>query len=464
MPLPNHPVPRPARRVLLSAFLSFSLAGAATGVRADEGTPLTAAALVREALAHNPELAAARAGGDVARARVPQAAAFEDPMLEAGIVNAPLPSLSGRSEDMTMRMLGLSQKFFFPGKRPLRRAAAEAEAQGTDAASEELAHRIARDVRVSAAQLQRLDALEPLLLDTQQSLRSLAALAEGRYALGQGSQADALAAQSALAQLDAELIALREERAAARATLGELLGRPADGLRVAAAAMPPAGPEAGPGPGPGAVIDDAGRDWQALAGQRPQLRALAAIAERESSLLALARRERYPDFELKLAYGQRQRTPDGSPRDDMVTMTVAMNLPLFHDARQGPLVAEARASSERAQAMLESQRQQTRADVARELAAARGAGERLALAQGTLRPQADALYESRLAAWRAGRGAFDALLEARMRQLEVARMQLDARSQLDVARAQLDLLAGRDADPDAAPRADPPAAAQDATP
>lgn len=438
MPSRTCPLPRPAGRTALAVLLSVVLACAAQGACAadEEGAPppvgglTTPAALVREALAHNPELAAARAGREAARARVPQAAAFEDPMLEAGLVNAPIPSLSGRSEDMTMRMLGLSQKFSFPGKRPLRRAVAQADADGLDAASDELAHRVARDVRVAAAQLQRLDALEPLLVGTQQSLRSLAALAEGRYALGRASQGDALAAQSALAQLDVELIGLREERAVALAGLGALLGRPATALRIVAPADVAAGQDR----------------WREGGEQRPQLRALAAMAEREERALELARRERYPDFEVKLGYGQRQRAIDGTPRADMVTMTVAMNLPVFHDARQGPRVAEARADAERAQAMLEAQRLQTRSDIERQLATARAAQERLALARDTLRPQADALYESRLAAYRAGQGGFDALLEAGMRRLEVARAQLDAASQAGISGAELDLLAGTNPD------------------
>jgi len=440
------PAGRPALPVLVLVALACIAPAACAGDAAtpDDSVTMTPAALVREALMHNPELAAARAEREAARARVPQAAAFEDPMIEAGLVNVPLPSLSNRSEDMTMRMLGLSQKFSFPGKRPLRRAVAEADAQGVDTASEELAHRIARDVRIEAAQLERLDGLEPLLLDAQQSLRSLATLAEGRYALGQASQGDALAAQSALAQLDTGLIALREERADARATLGGLLGRPVGALRIVAGASTA---DATAAAGTSAADEDR---WQSAAGQRPQLRSLAAMAERESRALELARRERYPDFELKLAYGQRQRAPDGMQRPDMVTMTVAMNLPLFHDARQGPRVAEARAGAERAQAMLATQQLQTRVDIARQLAAARGADERLALAHGTLAPQADALYDSRLAAYRAGRGGFDALLEARMRQLEVARSQLDARAQQQSARAQLDLLAGIALDPDGA--------------
>ena len=47
-----------------------------------------------------------------------------DDMLEAGIINAPLDSLSLRREEMTMKMLGLGQKLPFPGKRDLRGSAA----------------------------------------------------------------------------------------------------------------------------------------------------------------------------------------------------------------------------------------------------------------------------------------------------------------------------------------------------
>ena len=82
----------------------------AIGVALSFGTPNTnaadhsfagppqLAALVSEALANNPEIAAARSELDAARQRVGPAGALEDPMLEAGIINAPLDSLSLRRE------------------------------------------------------------------------------------------------------------------------------------------------------------------------------------------------------------------------------------------------------------------------------------------------------------------------------------------------------------------------------
>lgn len=133
---------------LFVSFLAFLLAGAlvATNARAESGTTapdrlpaVTSAAqimpvevVVAEALQSNPEIAGARSARDAARERVSPAGSLEDPMFEAGVLNAPLSSLSFRREDMTMKMLGLSQKLPFPGKRDLRRqvAAREADAVG----------------------------------------------------------------------------------------------------------------------------------------------------------------------------------------------------------------------------------------------------------------------------------------------------------------------------------------------
>ena len=72
---------------------------------------------------------------------------------------------------------------------------------------------------------------------------------------------------------------------------------------------------------------------------RPQLLALQALVERNTRSLDLAQREYYPDFDLKLQYGQRDRAPDGMPRDDMVSLTVGLNLPIWRKSRLEPQVA-----------------------------------------------------------------------------------------------------------------------------
>jgi len=82
--------------------------------------------LVEEALQTIPNPGCQEEGGSL-QGKGPQASALEDPMLEFGIVNLPT-NFSFRDEDMTMKEIGVSQRFPFPGKRPLMREMAEKEA------------------------------------------------------------------------------------------------------------------------------------------------------------------------------------------------------------------------------------------------------------------------------------------------------------------------------------------------
>ncbi len=69
-------------------------------------------------------------------------------MLEAGVLNLPINTFNFRQDDMTMKMLGLSQKLPFPGKRGLREDVAAKGAESAGFAYQETVNRVARDVRV----------------------------------------------------------------------------------------------------------------------------------------------------------------------------------------------------------------------------------------------------------------------------------------------------------------------------
>src|SRR6185503_6447532 len=96
-----------------------------------------------------PEVQAARREAAAARSRIAPAGALDDPMLELGVLNVPTPSLSLRREDMTMKMIGLTQRLPYPGKRALRRELAEKEALAVEQNLEELVNRVRRDVKVA---------------------------------------------------------------------------------------------------------------------------------------------------------------------------------------------------------------------------------------------------------------------------------------------------------------------------
>jgi len=423
---------------LLTRLAAFSLALAFGAPIAGADDPLAAgpsplAALVAEALANNPEIIAARSELDAAQQRIPAAGALDDPMFEFGIVNAPLDSLNPRREDMAMKMLGFGQRLPFPGKRGLRRAVAEADAGSIELAVQEISNRIERDVRVAYEELAFNDEAQRIVGRTRGALAQLAAIARSRYEVGQAAQSDVLDAQIELEQLGVELLRLAAENTALQQDLQRLLGRtgPAPRIHVAGQLLA-ADPE------PDTASSNHAID------SRPQLLALQSLVERSSRSIELAQREYYPDFDVKLQYGQRDRALDGTPRDDMVSLTVGFNLPIWRKSRLEPQVAEARAMRRQAQSLLLAQRLETRTGLDTQLALARQWRASAKLYQSTLLPQARAATASALAAYRVGRVDFVTLRQAQLREFEVSTDLARAIASHNRAIAEIGLLVGRE--------------------
>jgi len=424
---------------LRTAWLALGLVVAliATPTRAADQPLLvdpSLATLLAEAVANNPEIAAARSERDAAQQRIAPAGALEDPMLELGVINAPLDPLSLRREDMTMKMLGLSQKLPFPGKRDLRRAVAAADAESLDLAVHEVANRVVRDVRVAYQELAFIEESQRIVTRTRTALEQLVAIARSRFDVGQAVQNDVLDAQTELERLRVEQLQLAREATVLRSELRRLVGRDTRDAPVSVT-------------GPTLALDPAaGMETPELAlANRPQLQALGALVERNARSLALAQREYYPDFDLKLQYGQRDRAPGGMPRDDMVSLTVGFNLPIWRKSRQEPQVAEARAMRSQAQSMLVAQQLETRAALDTQLARKRQWRETAELYQSTVLPQVRASLASALAAYRVGRVDFLTLRQAQLREFEVATSLVEAIANHNKTVAEIDLLVGRGA-------------------
>ena len=120
----------------------------AASLPAYAGETITLSDLLGEARAKNPALSAMRYRYQAGRQQVLQAGALPDPMLEFGIQNLPVNSLSFNKDEMTSKMIGLSQTFPFFGKRGLKREAAAFEAQALEGDYREEALTLEKDVKV----------------------------------------------------------------------------------------------------------------------------------------------------------------------------------------------------------------------------------------------------------------------------------------------------------------------------
>jgi len=389
-------------------------------------------ALVAEALRNNPELRAAAKEAEAAGQRVRPAGALEDPMLEAGLLNVPITPGRLNREDMTMKMLGLSQKLPYPGKRALREQVAAQDAETLKYGLRETSNRVVRDVKLAYFDLALTDATVRLLKSNRQILDQFLRIAEGRYAVGQAAQADVLKAQTQLGRMSEELLRMERERPVMEAELVRLLGRRGVAASIAVEL-----------PGLRETQFDLEALREAALRERPQLLGLQSAIDRNTKNLELARKETQPDFDLRFSYGQRERDLAGMPREDLVSFTVAMNLPVWRQAKIEPRIAEAQAMREQAQEMLQAQQNEMLARLRQQMAVTEQSRKSVQLYETGILPQARLAVEATLAAYKVSRVDLLMLLDSQMSLFGYEISRARELVNFNKALAEIELLAGK---------------------
>lgn len=385
---------------VLSLFLLIpsALSGAAQGMPAQSDplaglSPLERDVLVRTVLERNPSLEAARQAWRAAAARPAQAGALEDPMLSYGI--APLSIGSG---DVNFgQEIRVEQPLPYPGRRALRRAQAEAEAEV-----------VLSDYRTALLELAATAAL--LFEDyrlvhraveiNQEHLRLLQdfqEVAAARYAAGLASQQDPIQAEVEGAELLQRGIELEAEREGLAARINALLHRQ-PGLP-----LPPPAPESAelrPAlPSPEALEEAAIAARPEMAGRLAELRARQAGID-------LAHRERKPDFGIMGSYNSMW-----MDAEHRWMAGISVSLPVRRSRIEA---AEAEAEARLAQA--ESEREhleiEIRAGVRERLARLAEARRRVELYNDRLLPAVRDSIQAARVAFETGQASFLTVIEA----------------------------------------------------
>lgn len=128
--------------------------------------------------------------------------------------------------------------------------------------------------------------------------------------------------------------------------------------------------------------------------------------------------EKRPDWSLGVTYGQRDRTPAGLPRSDMLMLEFAIDLPLFPRNRQDRGIAARRADLEAVTAEREDARRMQTETVRRALAEWEGLKRRISRRENDSLPLARDRAKTALAAYAAG-GDLQPWLEARRDEIEL---------------------------------------------
>jgi outer membrane protein TolC len=322
---------------VLFAFAGILPAGAAfaapaPGAPANAGASSEVDALVAEALANNPELAAAHGEAKAAAARAPAAGVLADPMFSVTYENDG-SAISLGTEPMTRLEFMVQQAFPFPGTLGAASKVADADAALAGYRHQRFARTLEGAVRRAWADLLEARENQRLVDEQIETWKGIEETIRARYASGMGTQQDVLRAQVERTRL---LQQRRRDEAAEEGTLVEmrrLLGRPAGSALPTERRLVPGAP---------LVVPDEPAAISGTVDAAPEIREAAALEERSHLAADLARRGTRPDFVASAGYSYRGSLPL------MWSAGVGVSLPIFAGRRSKPLVAEADARAESA--------------------------------------------------------------------------------------------------------------------
>lgn len=293
--------------------------------------------LQAEIEARNPSLEAMIAAWQAAAQLYPQRVALDDPMLMGMIA----PQSAGSSITETAYAFQLNQKLPWFGKRRLRGAVADADADAAyqEAEDSRLQVRLAADMAFFeyflAARLIEINR------ENTEIVREFLDTAQARYRANQVTNQDVLQADLELADLARRRLELDRMQQVAVARINTLLRRWPDAPLPA----PPAALDPPLQPADPSVL------WQTALQQRPDLAALAWRVQSEEAALELAYKNFYPDVDVFGRYDTFWQ-PSSTQGPLRAQVGVTTNLPIYREKLRAA-VAEAQFKVNRRRAEFE---------------------------------------------------------------------------------------------------------------
>lgn len=306
---------------LIFLVLAFAMSASAQTME----SPLKLEALIRELITVNPDVQSAHIRYEAALTRPSQENALPDPRVSIGWMSAGtiLPG-GGLGEDPNANIgLQISQEFPYPGKRGLKADAAQKEAENQRQMwSTTMRDRIAA-VKMAYYELMFSYQALDLLLENQQTLRDLSRVAEARYTVGKAMQQDLIRADTQVAILQNQILALQQKKESLAAGINSLLNRPASAPlgRPESVSLPPLGEYE--------VLLAAARQ------NSPMLLSQQAMIQSREAGVKLAKKDSYPDFEVMGGYYNLGKL------EDMWEIRVDISIPIYHGSKQHRRTEEA---------------------------------------------------------------------------------------------------------------------------
>jgi len=315
----------------------------------------------------------------------------------------------------------VTQTIPYPGKLALRRRVASGEALAAEAAVETTRRLITRDVKQAYYELAFIDQARQAVVRNRDVLASVMRVTDVRYGLGTSGQTEVLKVRLDGTRLAETASDLAEQRSSVLARLNALLDRmldtsalrPVIPTRIARLAIPAVAEEIRftsnvlGARTAGSPLPLLGELQDAAIANSPELREHEAMIGAQAARVELAQRERRPDIDVAVQYGQR-----GGGLPDMVSASVSIPLPIFARRKQDQLTGDASAQLEALHAEHQASANALRAEVAGLVSDIERKRTQLALYAKALLPQGHAMLSSATASYQVGKGELRDVLDA----------------------------------------------------
>jgi len=379
--------------LVATCLLAAPLSSAGQVAKPQPGDDPVLQALIAEALAHNPDVAAAQAAIKAAHTRPGQVSALPDPMVSMTYTNDGWAPTLGSMEMTTLGVM-VSQDLPYPGKRKQRMDVAMNEARQSEPQLARTRLGIEAAVTRSYYGLLLARQLAELTTEQRELWRQVEVVTRARYAVGQGAQQDVLRVQVEVTRIEQRAIEQASEAELRLAELNRLLARPIDG-RVETPARLALWPLT-------VALPDVVEQVRTLS---PELAAARLAVATEQSVLALAKLDFKPDFTVQASFMNRGGLPP------MWLAGVGVSWP-FNKSKRQSAVAESQLRTERDNRVIESIELQLRLRTQERYTRARTAEKIIDLYDQGIVPQDRMTVEAAIANYQSGRVPFVSVLEA----------------------------------------------------
>ena len=305
--------------ILFTLSLSLQLSDSYAAAKSDDHTQekVTLEALIKEAIANNPNIKRVRYRWGAAIEKIPQAGSLPNPMFSYTYFPEPIETRLGPNDHRYM----LSQTIPYPKKLSLKEKIAGFEAQAAALDHQKGIRDVITDLSESYFELLYIQKALKITRQNKDIIEELAKIGAADYAADSSTLNDVLTAQSQLAQLNYDFLLLHELKETETTRINTLLNHPPEAtigeLEDTKVQLPYSITEL----------------YDISSINQEEIRIINTNIEKMRSAEKLAELSYMPDFKLELLYSQID-TPDGTmqPEDagrDAYGIKVGISLPIW---------------------------------------------------------------------------------------------------------------------------------------